>query len=259
MTINPVVRRFEVWVDLVGDLMSQAAPFPRDLLLDRLYETFQCSVSLNQVRVDGSFELHMRDPIAGWPTPDLDQLWLSRGPRLHPLIRWYAVSGDRAAMSIGRVPSGIVEAGCRTVVEELLLPEELSQQLALPFSYDEAGLTAFVLAQPGADFGDEDFSLARRIQPLLTLLGRHYSALEATPAGAASLGLSERELVVLDLLSRGLTAAAIGRRLSISPRTVQVHLGNVYRKLGVHDRLMAVQLFRESTGSPPQDPLRNGA
>jgi DNA-binding CsgD family transcriptional regulator len=245
-----VVRRFDLWLDLAGDLLSHPSPFPRDLLMDRLHETFECSVSLSQVSTSGSFKLHMRDPIPGWPTPDLDQLWLSQGPRFHPLVRWYAVSGDRGAMSIGRVPSGVVEPG-RTVVRDLLLPEDLEQQLTIPFTYDDDSVTAFVLAQPGPDFADEQFSLARRIQPLLTLLGRHFSTLAQTPRGTASLGLSEREIVVLDLLSRGLTAVAIGRRLSISPRTVQVHLRNIYRKLGVHDRLLAVQLYREATGSPP--------
>jgi hypothetical protein len=41
-------------------------------------------------------------------------------------------------------------------------------------------------------------------------------------------------------LAEGLTAAAIGRRLSIAPRTVTKHLEHVYTKLGVSDRLAAV-------------------
>jgi ATP/maltotriose-dependent transcriptional regulator MalT len=46
---------------------------------------------------------------------------------------------------------------------------------------------------------------------------------------------------VLQLLADGLTAAAIGRRLMIAERTVQKHLQHCYAKLGVADRLGAVQ------------------
>ena len=52
--------------------------------------------------------------------------------------------------------------------------------------------------------------------------------------------LTVRELAVLDLAARGLIAAAIARRLGISPRTVGKHLEQAYRKLGANDRLSAV-------------------
>lgn len=66
--------------------------------------------------------------------------------------------------------------------------------------------------------------------------------------------LTGREAAVLDLLARGLTAAAIGRRLGISTRTVHRHQGHLYRKLGVSDRLVAV-LRAQALGllGPPAD------
>jgi ATP/maltotriose-dependent transcriptional regulator MalT len=45
--------------------------------------------------------------------------------------------------------------------------------------------------------------------------------------------LSARELEVLELVALGLANEAIGERLSISVRTVERHLSNVYVKLGV--------------------------
>jgi DNA-binding NarL/FixJ family response regulator len=42
------------------------------------------------------------------------------------------------------------------------------------------------------------------------------------------------------MLSEGLPAAAMARRLGISVRTVHKHLENLYRKLGTADRLGAV-------------------
>lgn len=49
------------------------------------------------------------------------------------------------------------------------------------------------------------------------------------------------------VLSTGMTAAAIGRILGISNRTVSKHIQNAYDKLGVHDRLL-VAADRRSTG-----------
>ncbi|SHN55596.1 regulatory protein, luxR family [Geodermatophilus obscurus] len=61
---------------------------------------------------------------------------------------------------------------------------------------------------------------------------------------AAQIGLTGRETAVLQLLARGLTAESIARRLGCSPRTVHKHLERLYRKIGVRDRLMAVQVAR---------------
>jgi DNA-binding CsgD family transcriptional regulator len=60
----------------------------------------------------------------------------------------------------------------------------------------------------------------------------------------AATPLTLRECEVLKLLSRGLTASAIGRRLGIAPATARKHLQNVYNKIGVHDRLLAVEHVR---------------
>lgn len=64
--------------------------------------------------------------------------------------------------------------------------------------------------------------------------GRPPGVADATEA------LSERELEVLRLVSRGLTNKAIAQALSISDRTVQGHLANVYAKMGVGSRTEAV-------------------
>lgn len=51
--------------------------------------------------------------------------------------------------------------------------------------------------------------------------------------------LSARERQVLELLAQGLANKQIGRSLGISERTVKVHVGHVFRALGVADRTSA--------------------
>lgn len=67
--------------------------------------------------------------------------------------------------------------------------------------------------------------------------------LSASAAGPLD-GLTQRELEVAALASRGYTAAEIGRQLHISERTVESHLANAYAKLAIHSRAG----LREMTG-----------
>jgi DNA-binding NarL/FixJ family response regulator len=62
--------------------------------------------------------------------------------------------------------------------------------------------------------------------------------------GEAGWDLSSREEQVLRLLADGLTDREIGERLTISPRTVETHVGNLLRKLGVRNRAKAAERYR---------------
>jgi len=64
----------------------------------------------------------------------------------------------------------------------------------------------------------------------------------AVPQPAGRHGLTDRELVVLRLLTAGLTNAQIGAELFISPKTASVHVTSILRKLGVAGRVQAAAL-----------------
>ena len=52
--------------------------------------------------------------------------------------------------------------------------------------------------------------------------------------------LTQREMDILKLVTRGLSNAEIGNELFLSVRTVQGHLGSIFSKLGVSSRTEAV-------------------
>jgi DNA-binding NarL/FixJ family response regulator len=60
--------------------------------------------------------------------------------------------------------------------------------------------------------------------------------------------LSAREREVLDLLAQGLANKQIARQLGIAERTVKVHVGNVFRRIGVTDRTSAALWARDHQG-----------
>lgn len=56
----------------------------------------------------------------------------------------------------------------------------------------------------------------------------------------ASLGISPREVEVLDLLAKGHANKVIARRLAISPNTVKTHVARLFDKLGAANRTQAI-------------------
>jgi HD-GYP domain-containing protein (c-di-GMP phosphodiesterase class II) len=74
---------------------------------------------------------------------------------------------------------------------------------------------------------------------------------EARPAIDRPAGLTEREVEVVGLLARGLQTKQIARELDISAKTVDRHIQNSYRKIGVSSRAAAT-LFATENGLVPR-------
>ena len=55
-------------------------------------------------------------------------------------------------------------------------------------------------------------------------------------------GLTEREHEVLSWMVEGLNNSEIAEKLVVSPSTVKFHIGNIFSKLGVDNRVAAVSL-----------------
>jgi DNA-binding CsgD family transcriptional regulator len=61
----------------------------------------------------------------------------------------------------------------------------------------------------------------------------------------ASLGLTVRELEILELIAEGLSNKEVAERVFVSENTVKTHLSRVFDKLGARRRTQAVQLGKE--------------
>ena len=60
-----------------------------------------------------------------------------------------------------------------------------------------------------------------------------------------SLGITPRELEILELIAQGLSNKEIADRVFVSENTVKTHLSRVFDKLGARRRTQAVQLGKE--------------
>ncbi len=132
----------------------------------------------------------------------------------------------------------------RRVAYEWIDQEHLAE---LPLTVDANAPTLVVVGRtrPFTDTDSERLADAHRSLTLLERLVERLLTPLPQPGVVgrplASASLTAREHQVLEMLGQGLLARSIAVRLDVSERTVHKHLGNVYRKLDAHDRLLAVQ------------------
>jgi DNA-binding NarL/FixJ family response regulator len=96
----------------------------------------------------------------------------------------------------------------------------------------DVGTAVRVVADGGRAVATDDEQAAVMALGRFATQARERSEVQAT--------LTPREQEILVMVSQGLTMQQAGRRLGISPRTVETHVAKLYRKLGVRTRLQAV-------------------
>src|SRR5438105_1430803 len=76
--------------------------------------------------------------------------------------------------------------------------------------------------------------------------------------------LTEQEQLVADAVGQGRRNREVAAELNLSPRTVEAHLGRIYRKLGINSRSELIALSRDArveldrTDMPPTQYARTG-
>jgi DNA-binding CsgD family transcriptional regulator len=131
-----------------------------------------------------------------------------------------------------------------------------------------AGVTELAAANAGLDAGwherpDRTDWVAERLARARALATRCGSARlaaqvdHAEARGSALIeplwarGLTTREREIARLVSAGITSAEIARRLYLSVRTVDNHLGRIYRKLDIPNRATLAHLVLTDRPDPP--------
>ncbi|MFG1990770.1 response regulator transcription factor [Actinoplanes sp. NPDC048988] len=189
--------------------------------------------------------------VAVWPDWAAEIEVTEEENRAYPLIRHYVRRSDAAPRTLDDV---LDDYRWRTAARFDRMRRQFggaSRHLMLPLHRTARSVRLFGIARPGGNFTATELQYAGRLQRILTALDRHQQVVLAWRAGCATdlpqagervagHGLTPRELAVLSLLAEGLTVAAAGRRLGISPRTVAKHQENLQRKLATTDRLNTV-------------------
>ena len=68
---------------------------------------------------------------------------------------------------------------------------------------------------------------------------------DGNPKAQATLGISPRELAVLQELAAGRANKEIAQRLAVSPNTIKTHTARLFEKLGAKRRTDAINRARE--------------
>jgi DNA-binding CsgD family transcriptional regulator len=260
VTDRSTVRPADVWLDFAADAITRPyTEWPHREVCELLVRSFGAAgASMNLATSPEVVVSHLWPPEHYAPHAADIRAWArERAPTDHPLLRYYRATGEARCLQVSAVPERF--AGPRIVDGWRELGRQwggVRDQLAVPLVFGPRGHRAFVLDRDD-EFDPAEIELAERIRRLLVGLDRQIRQFDRARRRIAvdAWGdfLTPRETVTLDLLGQGFTAAAIGRRMTISERTVQKHLQRVYTKLGVTDRLAAVRRA-ESLGVLPAAP-----
>lgn len=94
---------------------------------------------------------------------------------------------------------------------------------------------------------DDNLWMSRSLMTRLIELSRRQQLNAYRPV----CGLTQRELEIIGLLGSGASNTAIADKLFVSEHTIKSHLYNIFRKIGVRNRIQAMNWARENLGAPP--------
>jgi DNA-binding NarL/FixJ family response regulator len=106
----------------------------------------------------------------------------------------------------------------------------------------QSGASAHV--SKNAPISDLIKAIQRSLQTPLTFQSRRIT--DAIALQNQGVGLTPRELEILEILPSGNTVTEIATRLFVSISTVKTHLAAIYRKLGATNRVQAINAARRA-------------
>ena len=114
--------------------------------------------------------------------------------------------------------------------------EQVAQALA-------QGASAYIVKS--IDTGDLPAAIRQTVSGAFFCVGDLGATQAAQQDNTNGAGLSQREVEILQAVTRGLSNRAIAKELWLSDQTVKFHLHNIYRKLAVSNRTEAAKFAFE--------------
>jgi DNA-binding CsgD family transcriptional regulator len=186
-------------------------------------------------------------PEADRPPPQLRVL-VGDQPLIDPIL-----AGDLEVTTAARAFGGA--AWTASPRRQIALDDwGVDQLLAVPVR-SGPDFIVFLLGRRGHDFSDGEVELLCSLLPAISALASLLEPDLLPEPDRVVHRLTRRESTILSLLARGHTAVRIAHLAGCSPRTVHHHLANIYAKLGVRDRLSAVNRARELALVTPGPPV----
>jgi DNA-binding CsgD family transcriptional regulator len=145
----------------------------------------------------------------------------------------------------------------------------VEHQIAFKLPAPSEHVVGFALNRGRVDFSERDRSVLEAVRPFVIQAYENAAAFAQARTTIAALqrivereaklhfndlsalGLTAREIQVLDLIADGLANTEIARELALSERTIAKHLEHIYTKLGVSNRTAAVARAREASARGP--------
>ena len=237
-------------LDLVGEAY---ALLELDAFRDGLLEALRRAVpsdwaSYNDLGTDPGDVISLVEP----PLPaELHEVFAKHAYE-NPLVQHFQRTRDGRAHRMSDVAT-LAELRATNLYRELYEPIGLHFQLAFVLPSSDGHVIAFVLSRRHHDFSDEEVAFVEAARPHLiqaynnarehsSLLQRLGQPATLPPKDLRAHGLTRREAEVLRRVAAGLSNADVAKELALSARTVQKHLENAYRKLGVKSRSEAARI-----------------
>jgi DNA-binding CsgD family transcriptional regulator len=229
-------------------------PTPYDLkqaaleLLTDIFEADYCGLNdINLQQPDNSYrlEIYPAHPAATALTVELGLQVTAEPLADHPIINHFARPGTPPHPVRLSDLTGDRELRRTRAYAKTLRPIGANHELVLLTRRSgTVAATAFALTRSSPNFSDATLRTAEAVQPVLVAISAAMRARSGRSEGSGWDGiqgtLTSRELEVLQLVATGLTTQAIARACRISRRTAEKHLEHAYAKLGVHDRVSAI-------------------
>lgn len=217
----------------------------RTRLTDQVDRLVPCDlVSLNYIDMDGSNGGSTTSFNGGFEAgPELNKAFDAFADQ-HPLVMEMIRTGDSGPRRMSDFIT-IPQFKRLNLYQQVFKPLESLHQIGFSLVTSPSLVIGIGLNRGHRDFVGAHLELLTLLHQQLPAVFSHV-ALRARASSYQGFGLSEREFELWSMLEEGLSNAAIAQQLFISRRTVEKHLENLYRKLGVRTRLGALAAVRNA-------------